>query len=182
MADIGSRLLFIPLLQPHPADLMSSDIIASIIGVAGAGFRLSLILNAVSCEVASAGFEVHSISKSVTLFAMMLKQAGNVLQSPNSVHSHDALITAKSIADESTRVFDEINDMLDRVRTKPTNGAFSPTIEQRFKWCFKKHRVTYLLNQLESLKLSLSLLLQILQLGKVMASTSRKYDALDLIS
>lgn len=137
MADIGSRLLFLPLPQPQPADLMPSDIIASIIGVAGAGFRLSLILNAVSCEVASDGFEVHSISKSVTLFAMMLKQAGNVLQSPNSVHSHDALITAKSIADESTRVFDEINDMLDRVRTKPTNGAFSPTIEQRFKWCFK---------------------------------------------
>jgi hypothetical protein len=104
----------------------------------------------------------------------MLKQAGNVLQSPNSVHSHDALSTAKSIADESTRVFDEINDMLDRVRTKPTNSAFSPTIEQRFKWCFKRHRVTYLLNQLESLKLSLSLLLQILQLGKLMASTSRR--------
>ncbi|KEF56674.1 uncharacterized protein A1O9_06863 [Exophiala aquamarina CBS 119918] len=149
------------------------DIVASIIGVAAAGFRLSLILNAVSCEVASDGLEIHSISKSVTLFATMLKQAGNVLQSPNSVHSHDALTTAKSIADESTRVFDEINDMLDRVRTKPTNGAFSPSIEQRFKWCFKRHRVTYLLNQLESLKLSLSLLLQILQLGKLMASTSR---------
>lgn len=46
----------------------------------------------------------------------------------------------------------------------------------------QKHRVTYLLNQLESLKLSLSLLLQILQLGKVMASTSRKYDDTNLFS
>jgi hypothetical protein len=151
-----------------------ADTIASIIGVAGAGFRLSLILNAVSCEIGNIGMEVHTISKNVTLFAMMLKQIGAVLQSPDSVHSHEAVLTAKSIADESTRVFDEINDMLDRVRTKRIEGSFIPTIEQRFKWCFKKHRVAYLLAQLENLKLSLTLMLQILQLGKLMASTSRK--------
>ncbi|KIX04549.1 uncharacterized protein Z518_05419 [Rhinocladiella mackenziei CBS 650.93] len=149
-------------------------IIASIVGVAGAGFKLSLILNAISCEVANAGLEVHSISKTVTLFSLMLKQTGNVLQSADSVHSREAVETVKSMADESTRVFDEINDMLDRVRTKPTTEGTSPTIQQRFRWCFKKHRVIYLLAQLESLKLSLSLMLQIIQLGKLMASTSRR--------
>lgn len=39
--------------------------------------------------------------------------------------------------------------------------------------CFKKHRVTYLLAQLESLKLSLAVMLNVLQLGKFLASTSR---------
>lgn len=84
------------------------------------------------------------------------------------------MVTAKSIAEEATRVFDEINDMLDRVRTKPNSGAQIPTVDQRFQWCFKEHRVNYLLAQLDGLKLSLSVLLQILQLGKLMASTSRK--------
>ncbi|EXJ76837.1 hypothetical protein A1O3_10482 [Capronia epimyces CBS 606.96] len=148
--------------------------IASIIGVAGAGFRLSFILNAVSCEVPEYGLGlVHSISKSVTLFSMILKQTGTALQAADSVHSNEAVQTAKSIAEESTRVFDEINDMLDRLRTKQISGDISPTIQQRFRWCFRHHRVTYLLAQLESLKLSLFLMLQVIELGKIMASTSR---------
>jgi hypothetical protein len=155
-------------------DTLIAGGIASITGVAGAGFRLSLILNAVNCEVANAGLDVHRISKGVTLFSIMLKQTGTVLQTVDSVHSHEAVETAMSIAEESTRVFDEFNDMLDRVRSRPRAGASSPTIQQRFRWCFKKHRVTYLLAQLESLKLSLSVMMQIIQLGKLMASASRR--------
>lgn len=167
---------------PHdPAPKLTSlfvGTVASLIGVAGAGFRLSLLLNAVSCEVASAnaGFEVHGISKSVTLFSMMLKQTGHVLRGADSVHSREAVETAKSIAEEGTRVFEEIQDMLDRVSTKNSSGTVSPSIQQRFRWCFKKHRVTYLLAQLESLKLSLSVMLQVIQLGKLMASASRRYE------
>lgn len=148
--------------------------IASVLGVAGAGFRLSLILNAISCEIVNAGFEVHGISKGVTLFSTMLKQTGTVLQTADSVHSTEAIETAMSIADESTRVFDEINDMLDRLGTKSSDGSATPSIQQRFRWCFKKNRVTYLMAQLESLKLSLAVMLQVIQLGQLMASTSRR--------
>lgn len=164
--------------QGRKTDSLIAGNIASILGVAGAGFRLSLLLNAVSCEVANTGLEVHSISKSVTLFSLMLKQTGNVLQAGGSVHSREAVETAKSIADESNRVFDEIRDMLDRVTTKRPNGEIAPSIQQRFKWCFKKHRVSYLLAQLESLKLSLSVMLQIIQLGKLMASASWRFEGM----
>ena len=118
---------------------------------------------------------MQNISKSVTLFSLMLKQTSVVLQAADSVHSEEAVDTAHQIAEESTRVFDEINNMLDQVRTKRADGSLSPTVQQRFKWCFKKGRVAYLLGQLESLKLSLSVMLQILQLGKLMASTSKRY-------
>ncbi|KAL6241542.1 hypothetical protein RBB50_011565 [Rhinocladiella similis] len=154
--------------------MANTGAIASILGVAGAGFRLSLILNAISCEIVNAGFEVHGISKGVTLFSTMLKQTGTVLQTVDSVHSTEAIETAMSIADESTRVFDEINDMLDRLGTKSSDGSATPSIQQRFRWCFKKNRVTYLMAQLESLKLSLAVMLQIIQLGQLMASTSRR--------
>lgn len=149
-------------------------LIASIIGVAGAGFRLSLILNAVSCEVASEGLEVHSISKTVTLFSLTLKQTGISLQSADSVHTSEALDGVHKISEDATKVFEEFNDMLDRVRHKPSEGTMAHSIQQRFQWCFKRHRVTYLLAQLDSFKLSLSVIQQVLQLGKLMASTSRK--------
>lgn len=145
------------------------------IGVAGAGFRLSLILNAVGCEVAAAGIEIHTISKQVTLFSLMLKQVGQSLQAADSVHSEEAIETSRQITDECTLVFEEIEDMLDRVQSRKADGSTTSTIQQRFKWCFKKHRVTYLLGQLESLKMSLLVMLQILQLGKMLSSTSKKY-------
>lgn len=150
---------------------MSLGIIASIIGVAGAGFRLSLVLNAIGCEVASAGIEIHSIAKGVSLFALMLKQVGQTLQSADSVHSGEALETAQEICSQCQLVFNEIEDMLDKVQKRDEDGnPRSPTLPQKFKWCFKKGRVTYLLAQLESLKLSLIVMLQILQLGKLLAS------------
>jgi hypothetical protein len=155
--------------------------IASIIGVAGAGFRLSLILNAVSCEVASEGLEVHSISKTVTLFSLTLKQTGTALQAADSVHTFEALDGVHRIAEDATRVFDEFNDMLDRVRTRPSDGSIIPSIQQRFQWCFKKHRVTYLLAQLDCHKLSLSVIQQVLLLGKLMASTSRQYGSVKIL-
>ena len=154
----------------------------SINRVAADGFKLSLLLNAVSSDVANAGLEVQAISKGVTHFSMMLKHTSQVLQAATSVHSQEAVETTQSIADEGTRAFDEINDMLERVRSaqQQADGASSP-VQQRFRRSFKKHRVTYLLAQLENLQLSLSVMLQILQLGTLMASTSRRFGIAQLL-
>ena len=158
----------------------STGVIASVICVAGAGFRLSLLLNAAGCEIASAGMDIHSISKGVTLFSLMLKQVGQTLQASDSVHSSEALETAQEITHDCKLVFNEINEMLEKFRSKKGDGFLCPTIQQRFKWCFKKGRVQYLLGQLESLKMSLLVMLQILQLGKLMAATPRRYALLTL--
>lgn len=149
------------------------EIVASILGAAGAGFRLSLILNAVSCEIANAPAEIHAISKSVTVFSLLLKQTAAVLDKTDSVHSKAALRTAEQVLEESNAVFAEVNAMLDRVRTKRQDGTVSPSIPQRIRWCFRKHAIEYLLGRIDRLQMSLSLMLQIMQLGKTMASTSR---------
>jgi hypothetical protein len=177
MAEIGMETFLPAFVGGATDDTLTRchlGIIASVIGVAGAGFRLSLILNAVGCEIASAGMEIHSISKSVTLFSLMLKQVGQALQASDSVHSDEALETAHELTNECQMVFDEIQEMLDKVTNKRQNGSGSPSIQQRFKWCFKKGRVQYLLGQLESLKMSLLVILQILQLGKLMAGTPKR--------
>lgn len=105
----------------------------------------------------------------------MLKQVGQTLQQADSVHTHEAEQAAHQITDECRLVFDEIEYLLDRCRSRKRDGSWGPTTVQRFKWCFKKHKVTYLLAQLESLKLSLSVMLQILQLGKLMASVTKRW-------
>lgn len=151
-------------------------IVASIICVAGAGLRLSFLLNTVGCEIASAGIEIHSISKGVSLFSLMLKQVGQALQDSDSVHSSEALETAQEITRECQMVFDEIQEMLDRLLTRRADGSLNPSLQQRFRWCFKKSRVQYLLAQLESLKLNLLLMLQILQLGKKMILAPKNSD------
>ncbi|PGH10195.1 hypothetical protein AJ80_07554 [Polytolypa hystricis UAMH7299] len=107
---------------------------------------------------------------------MMLKHAGQSLQAPDSVHSSDAATTTADISRQSLAVFEEIEGMLDKVQL--TNGdkdsSQSHSLPERFRRCFKKQRVTYLLAHLEALKLSLLLLVQVLQHGKLLV-TKRKF-------
>ena len=104
----------------------------------------------------------------------MLKHVGAVLQTSDSVHSLEAVEAANRVSEECKSVFDEIEHLVDNVRGMQ-NGTIGPSPQQRFGWVFKKGRVSYLVAQLESLKLILSLMLQILQLGKLMAATSKRY-------
>lgn len=139
--------------------------------VAGAGFRLSLLLNAIGEELATADRDIQKIAKEISLFSLMLKQVGQTLQEAESVASQAALDTANEIAAQSQTVFHEVNEMMEMSQQIDGNGHLqSIKIAQRVKWCFKKQRVQYLLGQLETLKLSLAIMLQILQLGKTIAA------------
>lgn len=142
------------------------------LGVAGAGFRLSLLLNAVGVELATADLEIQKIAKEISLFSLMLKQVGLTLASAESIASQAALDTASEITALSQTIFTEVKEMVEMSQQRDANGILrSITIAQRVKWCFKKQRVQYLLGQLEALKLSLAIMLQILQLGKTIAAS-----------
>ncbi|CAO1597527.1 hypothetical protein XANCAGTX0491_001334 [Xanthoria calcicola] len=143
------------------------SIIASIIGIAGAGFRLSLVLNAVGVGMATADVEIQSIARAISEYAFTLKQLALTLDSAKSIATQSAMETAKQIADQSQLVFDDIKAMTELNQKKDDRGHLqSIAVEQRVRWCFKKQRLNYLLGQLESLKLSLSIMLQILQMGQ----------------
>ncbi|KAL8934679.1 MAG: hypothetical protein Q9211_005105 [Gyalolechia sp. 1 TL-2023] len=147
------------------------SIVAAILGIAGAGFRLSLVLNAVGVEMATADVEIQNIARAISNYAFTLKQLALTLESAKSIATQTAVETAKQIADQSQLIFDDIKDMADLDQHKDEHGNLrSIAINQRVKWCFKKQRLQYLLGQLESLKLSLSLMLQVLQFGSLLAS------------
>jgi hypothetical protein len=136
--------------------------------VAGTGLRLALLLNAVACQVANLGVDIHSISKGIALFSTSLKQLGQSLQAEHSVHTRECVDTAHQISHQAQTIFEEVEDMLDKVQKAEVNpDQRAVSLQQCFKTCFKKQRVTYLLAQLESLKLSLIVILQILHLGRL---------------
>ena len=154
------------------ANTMRHSIIVSIIAVAGAGFRLSLVLNAVAAELTNPECDIHAIAKGISLFSLMLKQVGKAMEEGRAHTTQSALDTAMEIRDQSRVVFDEFKNMVDLAQAKDENGHIrSITIAQRVKYTFKKQKVQYLLGQLESLKLSLSIMLQILQMGKTILTT-----------
>lgn len=151
------------------ADL--SSIVAAILGIAGAGFRLSLVLNAIGVEMATADVEIQNIARAISNYAFTLKQLALTLESTKSIATQSAMETAKQIADQSQLVFDDIKEMADLDQHKDENGNLrSIAINERVKWCFKKQRLQYLLGQLESMKLSLSLMLQVLQFARLIGS------------
>lgn len=149
----------------------SSSIVAAILRIAGAGFRLSLVLNAVGVEMATADVEIQNIARAISNYALTLKQLALTLESAKSIATQSAMETAKQIADQSQLIFNDIKEMADLDQHKDEHGHLqSIAINQRVKWCFKKQRLQYLLGQLESLKLSLSLMLQVLQFARLLGS------------
>lgn len=146
--------------------------ISDMTAVAGAGFRLSLVLNAVGTQVGDAGSEIQKIAKEISLFSLILKQVALNLGAPESVASQRALDAAQEITSQSETVFNEVKEMVQMSQKRDSDGHIRfISIAQEVKWVFKKQRVQYLLGQLESLKLSLSLMLQILQLGRTIAAS-----------
>ncbi|RJE21244.1 hypothetical protein PHISCL_06426 [Aspergillus sclerotialis] len=145
---------------------------SSATNIAVEGFRLSLLLNAAACQIAQSGIEIHSIAKGVSVFSLALKQLNQVLQAPDSNPSQEAVDKTLEIACQGERILIEIERMLDKLKGTDTHETLKTLpLQQRVKWCFKKHHVTYLLAQLESLKLSLMVILQVLQLGRHVNNT-----------
>ena len=171
MAELGYATSSDRHKQHATADSIDHRIIASILQVAGTGFRLALLLNGVATEIASADQDVRNVAKGISLFSLMLKQVGKTMEEGRAIASQQAIETATEIKDQSEKVFEEINGMVEITQPRDDYGIVrSITVVERVKWCFRKNKVQYLLGQLESLKLSLSIMLQILQMGQTMAA------------
>lgn len=122
--------------------------------------------------MATPDVEIQSIARAISEYAFTLKQLALTLESAKSIATQSAMETAKQIADQSQLVFDDIKEMADLNQKKDDHGHLQAiAVEQRVRWYFKTRRLNYLLGQLESLKLSLSIMLQVLQMGQSIIRT-----------
>ncbi|KLJ12598.1 hypothetical protein EMPG_12384 [Blastomyces silverae] len=159
-SEIGTA----PLFDSNSPNLTAINAV-SILQMVRLGFNLSVSFNTVACRVAASGIDVHTIAKGLSLYVAALKHVGQNLQMKDSPNSPLVLRIAEEISGRGNTIFNSFAKMLDKAQRNDGD-----LIQERFKRCFRKHHVTYLLALLEALKLSLIVMSQILQLGKLIRS------------
>ena len=144
-------------------------IIASVVQLADVGVRLSLRLYTIGETVASADDSIISISKNVSLTSSVLKELGQCLEKDQEtrITSENAFQTADRVVQECLEVFNSIDRTLTKSisRLGLEDGAkkFKAVAAlERLKWPFLQPEMQLLLSNLERLKSTLLLMLNVL--------------------
>ena len=132
---------------------------ASVFQVAGAGVKLTKVLYEFAATISAANEEIEDIAKNVSLYASVLQSLSRRLKSDKAVHSVEGLKVAQELETSSHELFKKIKKLLPKGKWGH-NHSLSKL--EKVKWSFKKVRVAYFVGQLEYLKSTVSLLVQIL--------------------
>ncbi|KAI9931818.1 hypothetical protein MW887_010402 [Aspergillus wentii] len=101
---------------------------------------------------------------------------GQTIRLADLDHSCIAVAKARKIADQGQGVFDEIEHMLDMLKSTDSHESLRTIpLSHRVKWSFRKHHITYLLAHLEYLKLSLIVLQKIVHI-EMLIKTMSSFD------
>ena len=133
-------------------------IAAGILQVAGAGVALSKKLYEFGTTAAAASDQTAFIAKNVGLFSRVLKHLSQEFRKVKPEFTEEALKLAWELHDQSFQIFDRIDALLPKSNDRAGLSGFL----EKLLWNFRKPRVDYLVAQLEYLKSTTSLLLQIL--------------------
>lgn len=152
-------------------------VIASIVGVAGAGAKLSLVLFGFASTVGSARVEVERVGTEISQFCAVLTQLRSTLKESRArKFSDDAIRTTQDILERCQKIFQEIEDIVVPLQRSTRNSKeTSVDLVARVKWTFRRSKVQVLQKTLESSKNSLQLMLQVLDLAQKTA-TPRQVD------
>lgn len=141
---------------------------ASIIQIAGAGAKLSVALYNFTDSAVRADQDIRHIADDVELTANALESVGKVFETEDakSIVSKKAIQDANNIIKKCEDVFNEISEMVDKRRKVGKDGKKSLSMMGKLAWPMKEQRVELNRRRLESLKNSLILLLNVLQLAQ----------------
>jgi hypothetical protein len=152
--------------------------IASIIGVVGAGAKLSIVLFDFASTVGLAGKEVRQIGIEISLFCSVLKQLQSTLAKAKAFrYSLGAIETIQEILDRCQEVFKEIEGIINGLRKRggERSTEAAPDLVARVKWTFKRSQVQLLRTTLESCKVTLHIMLSTLEFAQKIATRRSVY-------
>jgi hypothetical protein len=142
-------------------------IIVSIVGLVGAGAKLSIVLFDFASTIGSAGYELQAIGTEISLFCSVLKQVQGVLSHAHFHYSAVAIHTAQEILDRCQAIFDNIEDIVLGLRDVQSRDKIPTTdFVRKVKWTFKKSKVQVLRSTLESCKITLHIMLTTMELAE----------------
>lgn len=152
-------------------------IVASVAQLADYGFKLSIKLFAYSQAVYKADKSIRSFSNEVSLTSAVLKELSTILGAEESRYvSERALEATQTTVNECFTVFDQLNKILEKsMGSGVDSGTESSKISSfdRLKWPFVQPKVDLLRSNLDRLKASLTLMLQVLSFAR---DLSKQYD------
>jgi hypothetical protein len=142
--------------------------IASVIGIASAGAKLSIALFDFASTLGSAATEITAIGTEVSQFCVVVKQVESTLRKARTTvrYSITALAAIEQIAGQCQPVFDEIEQIFEDLK----KGKAEPNFLGRLKWTLKRSRVQILQKTLEASKLTLSCMLTTLLFAENVSS------------
>jgi hypothetical protein len=143
---------------------------ASLISIANLGVKLTRTLYDFGATTSHAREEIDYISNNVSDYADVLELLVEQLEHDRPMHSKKAIRLAERLYDRSHHLFDRIRDLIPDGRSIRDHVSFL----QRISWNFKKTRVVHLVGELESLKRTVQLLVQVL-------CTARQFQAYKLV-
>jgi hypothetical protein len=153
-------------------------IAASVIQIAELGGKLSVKLFTFTRKIKNADKSIDSISQDIAATGAVLQQLGNELKKDEKLRlcSPEAIATAKSLMDECHKIFKDLNDAVDGSSKGSGTGAkMLLSLKQRVKYTFLEPQIDLLKANLEKLKSSLLVMLNVL----IFAEQLKKY-AIDL--
>jgi len=145
--------------------------LASIVGIAAAGAQISMTLYKLGSTVGSAKRDVNKVAASIATFCSVLQQLASTLEKARSARfSISAIGTTQEILDRCQELFSEIEEVVKKLETGEQGGK-SPKQASighvaRVKWVFQRVKVQRLQAELESMKLTLTLMLITLNLAE----------------
>ncbi len=144
---------------------------ASVIQIASTGLKLSTTLYSFAETVSTADKSITHIAKDVSLTSAVLSELGSNLERDkwSGIASENAIATAEEIVLECSKVFREIEVALGKsignvAAKKPSTGKYgiSKHVLERLRWPFLQPKMELLRSNLERLKSTLMLMLQVL--------------------
>ena len=155
--------------------------IASIVQVADVGIRLSLRLYAFGETVASADRSISAISCDVSLTSSVLKELGHILQEDKArIYSNTAVKTAEAVVRECSRAFHEMDALLLKKvpqlqSTCMDKKSRATLMLERLRWPAIKGKIEFLRSNLDRMKSTLTLMLNVIIYAK---QVSEKYGGI----
>jgi len=146
---------------------------ASVIQIADIGSRLSVKLFTFSRKVKNADKSIDALSQDIAATGAVLKQLGETLSKDASlkVCSQGAVDTAKSLVEDTNNVFSGLEKLIETNEKPSSKFLKGISIKQRLKFPFLQPQIEQVQANLERLKSSLLVILNVL----IFAEQLRKY-------
>ncbi|KIW15349.1 hypothetical protein PV08_05395 [Exophiala spinifera] len=147
-------------------------LVASLIGIAAFGVRLTTELYQFGATASSAREQTDFIARNLRLYSDVLELLADRIDDDEPIHSDKALDLVDEIYHQSHDLFYRIEDLLPK----------RMNLVQRIKWTYSKAKVEVLVAEIEYLKSTVNLLVSVLYTGKTIRSYRKQKRSKDYVN